>query len=497
MATESGRWFELGTACAAALCLGAVGCQAPAPAFSSLGALPPAGAASAPSAPLTSAAAGPASTATPVDVAGPATPADQAATFTPAPVGTPTVAHDPALRAELASIPGFDLARIEEVARDLEQSDPALRPLLLAQLRTAAGYRGPAVAATPANGTGASPASEAPSRPQQPVIFPAAQPLASRRELTPPLEPLPPAAPLTEPPRVSVDVPGAPAPRVADEPRLLQAATAPSAGTAPAATGQPIQLVSHASVSTGPPVASPGRPLEGDWRSQVAAAIEQLERTSAGEAAEPDALRAAATLRMLYVLGGRRDDALRPIEGLPAAEQAYWTEQLYGLSTWLEGAAPHADAADRATRAREHLDRALASLSQASRLVVRNVHFCTKVESFGLYTPFAKPEFTPGQAFLLYAEVENFGHETTAEGHRTALVGSYQVFDARGNRVASETFELAEETCRTPRRDYFVCFRQQMPDRLFEGPHKLQLTIEDRLSNKLGQATIEFTVRAK
>ena len=41
-------------------------------------------------------------------------------------------------------------------------------------------------------------------------------------------------------------------------------------------------------------------------------------------------------LQMLYLLAGRRDDALAPIPGAQPALQDFWSKQLYGLATWLD-----------------------------------------------------------------------------------------------------------------------------------------------------------------
>lgn len=97
---------------------------------------------------------------------------------------------------------------------------------------------------------------------------------------------------------------------------------------------------------------------------------------------------------------------------------------------------------------------------------------------------------------LLYAEVENFASESTPKGYHTALRSSYQIFDGRNQRVADHQFTTTEEYCRRPRRDYFIGYHLRLPKRIYPGKHTLQLTIEDLKSQKVGQSSIELTIKS-
>jgi hypothetical protein len=199
---------------------------------------------------------------------------------------------------------------------------------------------------------------------------------------------------------------------------------------------------------------------------------------------------------MLYLLAGRRDDALRPIASAPASQQGFWVAELYGLSTWLD-TQRNADEPRRAAEAKQHLGEAVNRLGESCPLVVRSLAFCTEIQSFGCVKPFAQTEFQPGQAVLLYAEIENLSSEATPKGVHTSIQSSYQIFDNRGQRVADEEFTATEEYCRNPRRDYFVGYELHLPERVYPGKHTLQLTVRDTKSQKIGQATIDFTVKKK
>jgi hypothetical protein len=144
-----------------------------------------------------------------------------------------------------------------------------------------------------------------------------------------------------------------------------------------------------------------------------------------------------------------------------------------------------------------HLRDANLKLGDMATLSVRNLAFATEVHSYGVYKKFERYEFHPGQEVLLYAEVENFKSAASEQGFHTALKSSYQILDNRGARVDQKEFEITEEHCQNPRRDYFIRYFVWMPKRVYGGTYTLQLTIEDTLSQKIGQASIEFTVADK
>ena len=230
------------------------------------------------------------------------------------------------------------------------------------------------------------------------------------------------------------------------------------------------------------------------WRGALAASIAALETELRDAPPSAGTVDLQARLRMMHLLADRRDEALRPISAAPPAVQEFWSEELYGLATWLDSQRL-SDASRRAGESKPALAAAVQRLGDLSPLVVRNLAFITEVQSYGAYKPFAKNEFTPGQELLLYAEVENFRSEDTPKGFHTVLQASYQVFDARGQRVASQELNAVEEHCRNLRHDFFLAYRLSLPKRIYPGKHTLQLTLVDQKSQKIGQASIDFEVR--
>lgn len=238
---------------------------------------------------------------------------------------------------------------------------------------------------------------------------------------------------------------------------------------------------------------------EGSWHQQLHIAIESLEaellESADGEKLDTRNYESTqAILRLLYLIGGRGDDAMAKIPKLDEDRQEFWSKLIFALQSYLDPTgSPVTDR--RAERALHDLQEAMASLANVSRLHIANLAFCSNVESFGQYMTLEPYLFPPDQEVLLYAEIDNFAAEHLKEGgYKTEMEGSYQILDHSGRRVADRTFASEEEICRNRRRDYFIPFRMWIPKDLYPGEYTLQLTIEDKVGNKFGQASIDFKV---
>jgi len=240
---------------------------------------------------------------------------------------------------------------------------------------------------------------------------------------------------------------------------------------------------------------APGGSVADQWPERLDAAIKLLESEARQSPQTSADVARQARLRLLYLAAGRRDDALRPLQSVSPAMQDSWSQMLYGLATWMD-TERITDPARRAAETRQQLIAAANRLGEMAPLLVRNLSFAKEVRSFGDVVPFDKSEFTPGQEVLLYVELENFKSEETPKGFHTQFRGSYEVFDARGQRVTSQELGKTEETCRNRRRDFFLIYDLRLPKRIYSGKHTLKLTVEDLNRQEIGQASLDFTVKA-
>ncbi len=230
------------------------------------------------------------------------------------------------------------------------------------------------------------------------------------------------------------------------------------------------------------------------WKQLVDSAIEKLEaqkeRRLDSDVREED----EARLRMLYLIADRRDDAVKAITSLEPEMQEFWSKQFFGLSTMLDSELI-ADRSNRMIESKRNFDEAIRRLGESSPLFVRNLVFVTKVNSYGAYTPFDDNDFQPGEAVLLYAEVENYRCKETARGYHTNLRSSYEIFDSGRQKVAEHEFSTNEEYCKNARRDFFTVCEFRMPEKLDPGKYVLRLTVADLNGEKAGESSITFHIR--
>ena len=237
-------------------------------------------------------------------------------------------------------------------------------------------------------------------------------------------------------------------------------------------------------------------------RSELIEALEaQIRHHRSQSATDEELPRLEQQLRLVYLTAGRLDEAVAAVESLDAQQREAYKDLMFGLGVWLspdEARRPPL----RSAKVLHSLRDATGELAAASKLELRNLVFCERVDHFGWYGEFPRKEFQPKQQVILYTEVENFTAEHKGPaGYETELQGSYEILDSSGQIVASRQLQLDKEICRNYRRDYFLAYRIYMPDNIPPGRYRLELTVEDLKARgkyqgrKLGEGMIEFTIR--
>jgi hypothetical protein len=375
---------------------------------------------------------------------------------------------------ELRQLGTLDPAAQNKLMEDLKQTDPALWPLVMQQFRAAIAYKR---RAAEREATAASSNSVIDGK-----LSGSVNPSTGGKQPADQVIRLPAS---TEPAVTSSQPPKENSPAASEPPAVLQ-------GVQNAVEMRPAKETANAvvSVSYNEPISH--EPDNG--QGELSAAIKAMEASAPSNPKTSEELAQQARLRMLYMLAGRRDDALKPIPSAPPAMQEFWSKELYGLATLLDSEKTP-DTTRRAAESKQIFCEAITRLGETAPLVVRNLTFCTAIQSYGCFTPFKKYEFTTDQEALLYAEMDNFAAESTAKGFHTQLRSSYQILDSTGQRVADHTFTTTEEYCQNSRRDFFIGYHLRMPKRINPGKYTLQITVEDLKSQKVGQSSIEFTIK--
>lgn len=236
-------------------------------------------------------------------------------------------------------------------------------------------------------------------------------------------------------------------------------------------------------------------PAERDWRYLLNSARWQLEsriKTASGGSNQEEELR----LRLINLALADREEAVRPVAGLPPNMQDFWSKTFFGLSLMITDppAGGVETGAASALEAQRYLQDAMQRLRETCPLEIRNPTFVTAVQSWGVYDPFEKNEFSPGRQVLLYAEIENLKSESTAKGYRTSWQSAYRILDESGRVVADYQYPPNEEYCRRVRRDFFIGCELSIPPQLAPGRYTLRLSVTDLLSRRTGETSIEFSV---
>lgn len=230
-----------------------------------------------------------------------------------------------------------------------------------------------------------------------------------------------------------------------------------------------------------------------DWQTQIDTAIETMRDEVKSEPGSVAEMQEHMRLRMLLLLAGREEESLVPIPGSSPTEQDYWSNQLFALSTYL-APSRQPDTKQRAAGALVHLDAARAKLAELATLQIRNLAFVDNVEGYGLYQVHKSAKFKSGELVKLYAEIDNFRSVSTKDGYRTTLATSYEVVDPQGRRIEGAEFPEVEEVCKSQRRDYHMRYEFSLPERIYPGEYEIRLVITDRLSQKIGHATLPFVI---
>jgi hypothetical protein len=212
------------------------------------------------------------------------------------------------------------------------------------------------------------------------------------------------------------------------------------------------------------------------------------------EESEAQRSRRLIMARHLMVLAGNPEQAAEKMEGLSKQEQKYLHHQLAGLWKMIDPKG-HPVAGRRFSSALPELREATKYLAAATdSLEVNSLSFCTEIEAYGQITTFPGNRFQGGQQVILYCEIDNFSVAKVDDGFETHLQGSYDVYNAEGEKVLSQLLPADRQVASKYLRDYFIAYQMHLPKQLETGTYRLQLTMEDVAGKKYGQASIPFEI---
>jgi len=141
-------------------------------------------------------------------------------------------------------------------------------------------------------------------------------------------------------------------------------------------------------------------------------------------------------------------------------------------------------------------------LRAEAELTIPTIALCTRVDSFGVYTPLDSPRFGAGASneVIVYCEVANFTSVfSTQKRWETKLSEEMTLYTESGLAVWPEKSdaELFLDVARNRRHDFFIPRRIRLPESLTIGRYLLKVTITDVQSNRIAEATTPIEIIAQ
>lgn len=251
-------------------------------------------------------------------------------------------------------------------------------------------------------------------------------------------------------------------------------------------------------VSPAPPAVQEPAPKEdtSTWRTDLRRAIDKLEMELRDSPDGLAGMEGQAKVRLLHLVAGNTEDAMRSIEGVSPAVQDFWREEIYGLGTMLDPIGI-SDPMSRRTLGAERLEDALSRLRAECRLELQNLCLVAKgVSRFGEYEELGSYEFHPGDELLFYVEPKNLTFKPWEGKYQTSRSLHWEVLNRDGIRVIDlDPTEIRESYFRSPDMPYYINRGVHLPSNLVPGTYVLRVTVTDlNNSAKSDSRRCEFRV---
>ena len=252
-------------------------------------------------------------------------------------------------------------------------------------------------------------------------------------------------------------------------------------------------------------------PAKGAWKGQLGQLIVALEeqlKLRQKTLTEGEAEHLETVLSLLYLLANDRDAALETLDFTEPEKEAFWKELVFAVSVILEPEELDVDAPffvgdhRRASLALAHLRKAEEGLSPLASLQVNNITLCEEVKGFGNYVAFPSASFEPGQATIVYCEIENYktaqvaGPRGLGPQFESEFQSSISIVNEDRQVVRQFTYQPVVDTARNRRRDFYIHYTLTIPDDLPRGNYSISLQVEDVKAGKTTQSPpVPFRVR--
>ncbi|MDR1964062.1 MAG: hypothetical protein LBQ50_09820 [Planctomycetaceae bacterium] len=213
-----------------------------------------------------------------------------------------------------------------------------------------------------------------------------------------------------------------------------------------------------------------------EWESLVRMGADQLrykiEQTPHGRTFANE-----GRLRILEMLLGNRNEAVKPITGADKPINEFMANQMLGFAAFLDEAGIP-EQRTRNINALFRFDESLMELRKVCPIKLKKVQFVKGWETFGFFTPRSE-DCHAGEVLELYMELENPTVRHTQQGFNVSASVSYEIRDRTANVLQKIDRIAVQETTPSQKRDYCIGLRVALPEKIPPGSYQLRVSVTD------------------
>jgi hypothetical protein len=158
-------------------------------------------------------------------------------------------------------------------------------------------------------------------------------------------------------------------------------------------------------------------------------------------------------------------------------------------------AKPAEEGPARADEGRAPATAAAPATTQPAPLEITDLRLCRKVLNFGLFEPMDPTAIKAGQRLLVYCELTGLSYEPRGQIFISRLASHLELRSGHDEAIVWEQSPaVGEDTCRRPRRDYYVNYRIELPSTLEPGPYRLRLIQTDLIADRTTSKEVPIAI---
>jgi hypothetical protein len=213
-----------------------------------------------------------------------------------------------------------------------------------------------------------------------------------------------------------------------------------------------------------------------EWESLVRMGADQL-RNKIEQAPYARTFANESRLRLLEMLLGNRNEAVKPIAGVDKPINEFMANQMLGFTAFLDEAGIP-EQRTRNTNALFRFDESLMELRKVCPIKLKKVQFVREWETYGCFIPRTE-DCHAGETLQLYMELENPTVRHTQHGFNVSASVSYEIRDRMAKVLHKINQIPVEETTPSQKRDYCIGLWVTLPEKIPSGQYQLRVSVTD------------------